>query len=108
MVVARQDEALSVHASLAWLNFTQLYLINVQEWRVRPRRGRGDGHSIGDALPTQLLRSVFMEKGKAMNGLMMSGELLIFSLIVHADRHHGDTGARVVEYRPGQLSVPIV
>lgn len=49
-----------------------------------------------------------MEKGKAMNGLMMSGELLIFSLIVHADRHHGDTGARVVEYRPGQLSVPIV
>jgi hypothetical protein len=49
-----------------------------------------------------------MEKGKAMNGLMMSGELLIFSLIAHADRHHGDTEARVVEYRPGQLSVPIV
>src|SRR5712691_8935644 len=26
-----------------------------------------------------------------MNGLMMSGKLLISSLIVHADRHHGDT-----------------
>ncbi|KAF3997082.1 3-(methylthio)propionyl-CoA ligase [Glaciimonas immobilis] len=26
-----------------------------------------------------------------MNGLMMSGELLVSSLIVHADRHHGDT-----------------
>lgn len=26
-----------------------------------------------------------------MNGLMMSGELLISSLIVHAERHHGDT-----------------
>lgn len=26
-----------------------------------------------------------------MNGLMMFGKLLISSLIVHADRHHGDT-----------------
>ena len=26
-----------------------------------------------------------------MNGLMMQKQLLISSLIVHADRHHGDT-----------------
>jgi 3-(methylthio)propionyl---CoA ligase len=31
------------------------------------------------------------ERNDAMNGLMMQKQLLISSLIVHADRHHGDT-----------------
>ena len=31
------------------------------------------------------------ERNDAVNGLMMQKQLLISSLIVHADRHHGDT-----------------